>query len=332
MLISSLVVCLRVSSISLQLDGPNWVVKEGAKIERIPVSARVAPLKGIQYQQGDRYAVWDGRGLSVRFGSKVISTRLPDFPTHPKFFSKAEIRETLALMKKGVRIQHAMALSGSCVIGSRAYFLVRWCEKGKDSGWAECLAEVDFNGKAPGVRLVQRILGTSIATEPIEDRLVPLGDKLGVVCRNGEDWGLATIAPSSGLSVFFPLGKGLVNYRRLYGNVIAFQERTPWGSNAVGRVELSTRSRRDLMETERAAFVLPGTDPLYAVLREGKERWLRALETGAEVAIPWDVRVWIGKSGIIVGSPADKPHSAQLLDPDELQPIADWHWQKTVSY
>lgn len=324
MLFFSLVVCLHKGSISLSLEGGSFVVRDGTTVERVPLVSRVPPLKGVQYRQGERYAVWDDRGLTIRFGNKVVSTRLPDFPTHPKFFARDEIRESLKLMHQGVRIRNAAALSGSCMLGSKAYFLVRWTSKGTGAGWAECLAEVDFGAKAPGVRLVQRILGTSIATEPIEDRLIPLGGKLGVVCRNGQDWGLATISPSTGLSVFFPLGQGLQNYRRLYGSVIAFQERTPWGTTAVGRVELSTRSRRDLMETERLAYVLPGTDPLYAVLREDQSRWLRSLETGAEVPIPVDVRVWPCKAGIIVGSPAARPTSARLLEASGLQELAAW--------
>lgn len=275
----------------------------------------------VAYNVGSKYAVWDRRGLTVRFGSKVVNSRFPDFPTHPKFFNRNEIRENLKLLRSGLFTRNASALSGSTKIGNRVYFLVRWTQRGSSAPWIEAIVEVDFEAKNPEMRLIQRLIGTTVAEGQVDSELFTQGNKLGALVRTKSEWGYASVNPKSGITAFVPLGKNLVSYRRLFGTVVAFVERTPQNTYVVGRTELGNQFRRDLMETTQTVYLLPSPSPLLAVLREGKDRVIRNVDTGAEAPLPREVTLYRGREGVLV---VDAGRAAKYLAFDRLNELASW--------
>ncbi len=326
-------ICLGLSTpnYSLQPTAAGFVVKKDGKGETVFMrSNEFATLSSVMFTRHGRYAVWDRRGLTVRAGKYVISTHFEAVPTSPKFFSREEIRANLDDFKSGKLHRPASALSGSVLRGDTAYFLVRWT-KADGSTWFEALAQVDLGAKKPEAVIVERQVGTSFATEAIEDRLISLGDRLGVVARTESDWGIATFKPASQAASFVPLGQNLHGYRPLNGTAIAFAEISPSGTKRVGRVDLVTKKRVELLESRDFDHLVPGEGPMIADLAVGGRHFLRTLGSGAELPLDPDTGVWRCSYGVIVGLPLAKPRRASLYDPATWRVLASWSLKRPTA-
>lgn len=319
-------ICLGLSSpiYSLQPSAAGFVVKKDGKSETVlTTSTELGPRSSVMYTRNGRYAVWDRRGLTVRAGKYVVSTHFEAVPTSPKFFTREEVRGNLDDFKSGKLLRSASALSGSLIRGDIAYFLVRWT-KADGSTWFEALAQVNLGAKKPEAVIIERQIGTSFATQAIEDRLMSLGDRLGVVARTESDWGIATFKPASQAASFVPLGKNLHGYRPLSGTAIAFAEISASGTKKVGRVDLVTKKRVELLESRDFDHLVPGDGPMIADLAVGDRHFLRTLGSGAELPLDPDTGVWRCSYGVIVGLPSAKPRRASLYDPVTWRVLASW--------
>lgn len=311
------------ASPSLKFSGKAFVIQVDGQKEVVPLKENAPPVRSVwSFRKDDKWAVWDlKRGLTIRSGRRVRSTRLAAVPVSPRLFSREEILATARLISSGARKQDASAIAGAKRIGAKVYLLARWSDRtGKP--WLEALIAVDFEDEMPAPKLLGRFDGLSLAKGLVDDKLLILGNQLAIVARMGGGWGVARYDPESTVFTSVMLGQGLSRYDVLNHRLGLFQEPTSYGTTRVGRVDLANGLRRGLFETRGSASLVDREEPLLFVLRRRGGAWLRNAETGAEVKIPPSARVRKVAAGVIVWSPALKPMFAALYDPSRWAVLA----------
>lgn len=296
-------------------------MRQGDFVERLPLSAapKPAPLS-LLYRRGKTFVVWDERGLTIRVGKTVRSTRLPEIAVSPRVFPREEIRANLALMEKGERKKDANALSGAKRIGNDVYLLVRW-EDTKAKPWLEALVRVDLTDKNPKPHLLGRFDGLAVTERPIDDKLFLLGDNLAAITQRRDAWGLATFRPKDKSFDFLSIGNRLTQYVPQSETKALFLETTTYDTTLAGRVDLSTGARTTLAEDRGVARLIDAEDPPIATFGGPVAR---NLVTGAETPLPASAGLRRGKKGIIVWSPLKDPKRATLYDPTDWTVLATW--------
>ncbi|MFY9235456.1 MAG: hypothetical protein WAO58_13470 [Fimbriimonadaceae bacterium] len=313
----------QVAAPSLKFNGKALVIQVDGQKEVVPLRENLPPARMVwSFRKDDKWAVWDSkRGLTIRSGKRVRSTRLAAIPVSPRLFSREEIIATARLIKTGTRKRDASAIAGAKRIGTKVYLLARWTDRA-GRPWLEALVEVDFEEEMPAPKLLGRFDGLSLAKAPVDDKLLILGNQLAIVARMGGGWGVARYDPESTVFTSVMLGQSLTRYDALNHRLGLFQEPTTYGTTRVGRVDLANGFRRDLFETRGTAELLDQEEPLLFVLRRRGGPWLRNSETGAEVKIPASARVRKVAAGVLVWSPALKPTFAALYDPSRWAVLA----------
>ena len=314
-----------VDKYTLEYIAETFVVRSGSAVTRVPLrEAKVKALASIMYRRNQTFAVWDDRGLTVRKGEKVYSTRLDYIPTSPKVFPRSEIQRLIPKFKSGERKKMAVSLSGSCRLGQNAFFLVRW-EDRAHKPWLEALMKVDLGAAVPKPEYVARLDRLSYATERIDDRLYASEDSLYVISTDGARWGVSRIDPRSGTKFeTSELGEafdGILAGPAGYAYVV---ERTEYGSRVAARVNLKNETRIDLIESQGRMHFVDAKLPELIVISRDSTQVLHNGETGAELALPASSAVRRVGKHVIVWSPYDAPRSATLYDPVRWTPIARW--------
>jgi hypothetical protein len=297
----------------------SFIVRYNGKRAEVPLQLpRPRPPLNVSFRKNQNFAVWDDRGLTIRIGKQVKSLRMEEFAVSPRIFTKEEIQETVA--KK--RSRKAAALSGARRIGTTAFFLVRWEDKGQT--WLETLVSIDLAEPTFHPSLLARLPGTSLADEPIDDRLILLGNRISVLVKKGKDWGLDTYDSQTKKFEFDSLGQGLESYLPVTNRLGAFVEKTAYASRIAGRVDLATLVRKNLFETKGSVRFVDATEPLVAVIHHGDDIKLRNADTGAEAVLPASSSMRRTPLGIVVWSPYKMPKRAWLYEPARWSPIAQW--------
>ncbi len=232
----------------------------------------------VAYRRDDKWAVWDTkRGLTVRDGDKVLSTKLGDIAVSPRAFTRDEILKNLDSFQSKKRLKDSDSLSGSMRIGTKCYFLPRWT--GKDGKtWLEALVVVDLAEPTPKPKFLGRFKGFSTASKNIDDKLFVVKDQLAVVSKQGDTWGLSNFDDGTTSFDFNPLGSNLISYFR--GGY--FLETTSYGTNIVGQIDLASGVRKNLFETRSKAVELADGSTL-AVVRNRDNTVIKNLKTGGQV-------------------------------------------------
>jgi hypothetical protein len=312
----------------------HFIVREGVYNESAPLKlAEETPRLSTLFRKNSTFAVWDERGLTIRVGPTVKSTKLPDISLSPKAFSRAEILSNLAEMRKGRRTKDVAGLSGAVRVGNRVYFLARWEDKdGKP--WAEALVRVDLTDKFPEPKFVTRQPSISIADQPVGDQLFIMEDKVSYIARDGGKWGIEQFDTQSDRSTFEELGGRLETYvpiqaanRKPQTAPLAgyFVERTSYGTTVAGRVDLKSRTRKNLAEGRMKMRFMDGQEPPCLIRTSGNTATILNASTGAEFDLPVPCAARRMSRGIVVWTPVEDPKRAWLYDPRRWQGLTWWN-------
>lgn len=314
---------------TLELFQQTFVLRSGETVYRVPLDlAKPKPRLAMVFRQNRTFAVWDERGLSIRSGKRLYTTKLPELAVTPRLFTKPEITKTLALIASGNRTRTASALSGCRRVGHIAYFVARWEERG-GRPWLEALVAVDLAKPEPRPKLLGRFQGFTLAREPIDDKLfafdrTPGNPVIAAIVRSGADWGSASFSQTANEFAFRSLGSNLIATATLAPTTVAFLERTAYGSTLLGTVDMRKRVRRDVCEDRGAARLLDGASPILEVVNWKGSFKLRNAESGALVDVPPGSTARRTALGVLVWTPTTDPSSATLFDLDRLSSIATW--------
>lgn len=265
---------------SLQVVGNKINVTIGGKVESI--NSDEDPMKEsspdhIAFRRDNRWAVWDYRGLTIRDGEKVSSSKLGEIAVSPRVFQHDQIVKNLDLFKAKKKSKDSDSLSGATRIGTKCYFVPRWTAK-DGSTWLEALVMVDLADTTPKPKLLGTFKGFSSSYKPIDDKLFMVKDQLAIVAKQGETWGLSTFDDSLTTFEFNPLGSNLVSYFR--GGY--FLESTSYGTYIVGQIDLGSGIRKNLFETRSKTVELADGSAL-AILRSKDNTIVKNLKTGGQV-------------------------------------------------
>ncbi|MBS1701527.1 MAG: hypothetical protein JST12_07695 [Armatimonadetes bacterium] len=265
---------------SLQVVGNKINVTIGKKMESVDATvdpSKEAPADHVAYRRDKMWAVWDSRGLTVRNGEKLFSTKLGDIAVSPRAFAREDILKTLDLFKAKQRTKECDSLSGSVRIGTKCYFLPRWTQK-DGTTWLEALIVVDFADETLKPKFLGRFMGFSTANQKIDDKMFTVKDQLSIVTKQGDTWGLSSFNADQTTFDFNPLGSNLVSYYR--GGY--FLETTSYGTSIVGQIDLASGLRKNLFET-RAKNVELSDGSYLAILRSKDNTVIKNLKTGGQV-------------------------------------------------
>jgi hypothetical protein len=301
---------------TLEFYQQNFIVRQGGRAFRVPIKPPPEkPTLFVAYRRNQTYAVWDERGLTIRVGQRVRSSRLEHLSVSPKVFTREEIRETLGLMAKGQRSKKASWLAGSKRLGNFAYFLVRWNDR-SGRAWLETLVRVDLTGTSLWPELVGQFEGISRADRPLDNRMTITGGKLAVVTQSEDRWGVATYDPRLPAFDFrsygYRLGSFLPKGR--------FIERTSYGTYAAGSGSVARDFHRLNWESRLQVRWLDEENPGVVV---GKAA---AWSAASGALLPITPTAGLGRAGswIVVFEPADAPQRAVLYESRGWAPVAQW--------
>lgn len=313
--------------ITLSYFQQNFIVRDGAFNESAPLRIAPKPPKlATVFRRNSTFAVWDERGLTLRVGKKIQSTKLPLIPVSPRIFSRAEILRTQSEIKKGRRSRDASGCAGAVRVANRVYFLARWSAKDAKP-WAEAMISVDLADKNAKPKLLDRIPELSLANAPIDDMVFILDGKPSYVARSATKWGIAQLDLKSGKLSFAPVGDRLASFLpfdkpSLGGRFVEF---TSYGTTLAGTLNLPARRRETVVEGRGNMHFLDGAEPPVVIVSNGKQgAWLVGGETGAERDLPASSAARRCSRGIIVWTPAPEPKKAWLFDPGDWRPLAWW--------
>ncbi|MGV3617653.1 MAG: hypothetical protein ACO1SV_20195 [Fimbriimonas sp.] len=300
------------------------MVRKGREAWRVPAQPETPrPVLAVSFRKDQNYAVWDDRGLTVRRGTRTFSTYLPEIPTSPRAFPRAEILKTIDLLQQAKRTRNAAALSGAMRIGNDAYFLLRW-EDTSGKPWAEALVKVDLSADDLKPKFLGRFEGLSVAYRPIDDRLVHLNGIPATVTRTADAWGMATYDPKTQKFGFRPMGAKLISLLPLGRSEALFVETTAYGTTAGGEVDLETGRRQERFESRGNARFVDAVQPWFMVATRGTSTQIRNGETGSEAPIPTGAGIVRAGAYVVVFTPYANPTSATLYEPERWKKLATW--------
>ncbi|MCW5940874.1 MAG: hypothetical protein KIS66_01495 [Fimbriimonadaceae bacterium] len=304
---------------SLHFDGQNFIVETAQGAIKSPLSQDAAKVDIVE-KNGTVFAVWDARGLTVRDGDWSFSTKLEDAALSPRLFTPDEIRATRAMVEVGQRKREAADLAGTVRIGDRVFWLPRWRDSaGKP--WLEALFEVNLAEPRPKPRLVGRLQG--FAATGNTNALGRFGESVFAITRDGGAWGFAFYTPVTEGFGFLAKGDRLVSAERISEEVTLVAETSPYDTTVVRRFHLPSGQSRTLAEIRGKVEFVNARPPIVDIVAP-TGRFLRNLESGAEKRLSPGTPVRWVEGNVLIWSPADRPSSAVLWDPERWRPIAQW--------
>lgn len=302
----------------LQIVGKKINVFVGGKTESFASDEDPSEEKYgsfIAYRRNNKWAVWDDRGLTIRSGKTVTTSKLGEIAVSPRAFTRDQIRNTLDLFDKKKRSKPADSLSGSVRIGTKCYFLPRWTDADGET-WLEALVEVDLAQEKPKAKFLGRFRGFTSAYKPLDDKLFTINDQISVVSSETETWGVGTYLEDSGIFEFSPLGAGLISYYR--GGY--FIERTSYSTYIVGQVDVASGLRKNLYESRNRELEMRDGSPVLVVRNPGTTI-VKNLKTGGQVTHQSDAFVTTIDKYVLVWTNQNRT-TAWLYDPARWTAIA----------
>lgn len=315
---------LQKAEIGLEYRDGAFVMNDGQGERKIVIDPPRPPAQTVfSTKVKNTWMVWDNRGLTLRTGDKVASTRFPYIPTSPKVLSREQILETIEKIDQGKRQREASALAGHALVGDSMFFLVRW-EESDGRPWLEVLVKVDATADDPKPEFVGKMPSSSFAQGTIDNQLFYRGTRVGAVGRLGDDWGLSAYNLEDGSVSFTKFGQGLLRASVQPGHtMVLFVERTGYGTQIAGSVDLTTMARTDYAES-RDSLSFFSAKPLLIRTDDAKGVTLRYVETGAEVRVPVGTEARMTGVGVLAWAPANAPRKAFLFDPARWIQVGSW--------
>jgi hypothetical protein len=293
----------------------NFVIRDAGKVVRVPRTAKPAngPMS-IAFRRDDHWAVWDDRGLTVRVGKMVRSSRLEEIAVSPRIFTRDEITKTL----ESKRDKRARFLSGAKRIGTKVYFLPRWVDSGGKT-WLEALVELDLSVSNPKPKLLARLVGISPAKLGIDNYLFLIDGKLTVPVQRESDWGLASWLPEQVVWDVKPMGKSLLALTE--GGILI--ERSNQGTFVASQVNFAANKSRSLFESRASISIVDDREPPL-IRVDGNPGALFDATTARLVPFPASAGICRTADYVIAYSGKDAPTAATLFSMKTWQPIASW--------
>jgi hypothetical protein len=316
----------------LAYENGGFTVSIPGREERI-ASSPLEPPKGpvatpVFYRKDATFAAWDARGLTIRVGEKVTSTRLSSFLLDPLLNSPAEIAKHRFLIQAGRMKSGAADLVAARRFKHETLWVVRWQElDGKQV--ADALVAVDLGAANPEPKVVAKLKGRLIADGPITSRLLALADKVTLIEANETRWGIVQWDPVAKRLSRSGMGHTLRAVEMISNRLGAFVESTPRGTQVLGRLDLVSKGRKDLLETPGEAMLLDRATPWIAYVIEGGEARLHNLDSGAKMTIPADSYAKRGAKSLLIWSGGSHPSAAALYDWVRWDKLANWVAPKT---
>ncbi|HWD39799.1 MAG TPA: hypothetical protein VG944_13195, partial [Fimbriimonas sp.] len=293
---------------TLTLDGDHFVIGREGRLTNVPLATQApADPQFVAYRRDNVFAVWDKRGLTVRKGDTVRSTKFTDLALSSDLLSDSEVRHNRELIQSGQRRAAADALSGSKRLGQRVFFLVRWDDlKGKP--WLEVLVEVDLQDRTPRPKIVGRFDGFSTAEKPLDDCLFLLPAGIATATRRENDWGIATYSFTTRSFDFVSMGDQLVSWSPSG----LYTQKTSYGTLVGGHIEAATLAPDVLFEDRGTATWLDDDSPWIACLHLPTGFVMRNCETGAEQSINERATLKRVGANLLAYIPQERPEHAVL--------------------
>ena len=310
---------------TLQYYQGAFEIREGSGTKKVvqPETASTKDPVFVAFRRNDAFAVWDKRGLTLRHGKVVSSSRLNDVATSPKVFSKEEILKTASRISKEEVTREAAALSGARRLGKKVYFLVRW-EDSDSKPWAEVLIEVDLTAAKLKPQLLGRFEGLSTATKAVDDKLLIIQGKLAIVSRKANSWAVSSYDPASKAFETVPVGGKLKSFQPMNLTQALFIETSSYGTSIAGRVDLEKGTRKILYEGREQIELLDASPPEIILATEGNKTKLVNSVSGAVRTIPFPLAGRRVGGEVLVWTPPTTPTAAWLMNPTSWQTLATW--------
>lgn len=312
------------SGVGLNFRDGAFVMNDGNGERRVIISPPVPPAQTVFAQKlKNTWMVWDERGLTVRTGAKVSSTRFPYIPTSPKVMSREQIGAVVKLVEKGERQKDASGLAGRLVVGDTLFLLVRWADA-NNKAWLEVLIKVDTTTAEPKPEFVAKMPGTSLAKGEVDDQLFKLGTKLATLSEMNGDWGISAFALEDNATTYTKFGHGLVNAAvQRETSTAYFTDRTAYGTQLAGEVDLVNMVRTNAAEA-RGTITYVSTKPPILRIADDRGVALRFLDTGADVRVPEGTEARMTGIGVLTWAPKDRPSRAALYEPTRWIMLSTW--------
>ncbi len=308
----------------IALNGGFFVITEGTVVTKVNTKQWAKPRE-TAFALKDRKSTlsWDAKGLTVKTGTQVRTTKFADLPTLAKFFTPDEIQSYRSqLASKEVKAD-AVALSGWERVGEILYLVPRWETKAKKT-WLEMIVRVDLNKPSPWIEPMAVVDGFSTAKLAVEDHLIRTPGGVGMVAERDGEWGFSFWGMKDPATTFRAIGQ----FPRLFdvnadGTVLRFIEKTSYGTQLAGMAKLPTGERSDLAEN-RDPMHFPGDTAEIVQISSPKSVTLRNTESGLELKLPASVGVRNVPPGVLVWVPRENPTQAVLYSRAGLRAIARW--------
>jgi hypothetical protein len=246
------------TSYQLRYFEGEFILRTGRSAYRARVPATPeAPLTSVAFRKDDKWAVWDERGLTIRVGEKVTSTKLNAIATSPRLFERTELVDSVSRMKKGERSPFADGLAGSRRVGNDVFFVPRWLDSKKQT-WLEALVKVDLLKDLPKPELIVRIPGITVQRD-LMDRWLTVDDAgLHLPVRQAKKWSLLTIAGTKISEV--PQDAELID---LIGD--RYVQKLPSGLQQYGQIDWKSGKTMMNFESRGKLTIPPFADSLLLV-------------------------------------------------------------------
>lgn len=312
---------------SISYQNSVFQIREGQRQLEISLGDasldRMFPAERITLSYAGKEISFDAKGMHVKRGNTVFTSRLPAIVSSNKVFTADQIKANQALIKSGERQAEFTGLSGYQMVGSNLYLLLRWDDK-KGTPWLETLVRMDMSADVPAAEYVGQFQGLSFAKGIVDDRLSDEAGMLTALVANSESWGLSRFDIAKGESDLLRFGPPVSTARFMQGNAaVAGLTATTYNSTLVTWVDLVSRTHFPVAEVKGSIKDL--IEPHYLRFVRGSEHWLLNLKTGAELRIEESAQERETDLGLLLWWPADAPKHAVIVDQDTFRPKAGWH-------
>jgi len=309
----------------LEFAGGVFVITDATGVTRVnPKATPAVAARAFEIKVGTKSIAWGEKGLTVTVGQRSRTTRFSDLPVSPRFFYAEDLAQVNERMASKEITKEASGLSGWEQVGDIVYLLPRWNDARK-AAWLEMLVKVDMSQPNPWFETLAVWKGLTPATLAVEDQLVPAPGGLRSVTNLDGGWGVTTWQESDpGTTMYQEFGR----FPRTFAwnanfSELRFVERTNYGTQLAGRVDIATQTRANLSEG-RDPILFPGETSEILQTNTPRQVVLRNADSGLELRLPTNVGTRNVAPGVLVWTPRENPTQAVLYSKINLRAIARW--------